>query len=89
LVEVVEKLEGHFQGGGRQNQPKKRRGKRTHLDVQDMRVVGNWRKMRMEGNCVEVRKLNGEIQKSIRTDKENYLKKKCRVLEEQQNYINR
>ena len=54
-----------------------------------MRVVGNWRKMRMEGNCVEVRKLNGEIQKSIRTDKENYLKKKCRVLEEQQNYINR
>jgi hypothetical protein len=38
--------------------------------------------MKMEGNCIEVRKLNGEIQKRIRRDKENYLKKKCRVLEE-------
>jgi hypothetical protein len=38
--------------------------------------------MKMEGNWVEVRKLNGEIQKRIRKDKENYLKEKCRVLEE-------
>ena len=49
---------------------------------QDTRVVENRRKMKMEGNWVEVRKLNGEIQKRIRRDKENYLKKKCRVLEE-------
>jgi len=27
------------------------------------------------------RKLNGEVQKRIRRDKENYLKEKCRVLE--------
>jgi hypothetical protein len=49
---------------------------------QDTRVMENRRKMKMEGNWVEVRKLNGEIQKRIRRDKENYLKKKCRVLEE-------
>jgi hypothetical protein len=38
--------------------------------------------MKMKGNWVEVRKLNGEIQKRIKKDKENYLKEKCRVLEE-------
>jgi hypothetical protein len=38
--------------------------------------------MKMRGNWVEVRKLNGEIQKRIRKDKENYLKEKCQVLEE-------
>jgi hypothetical protein len=36
----------------------------------------------MEGNSVEVRKLNGEIQKKIRKDKQNYLQKKFRVLED-------
>jgi len=38
--------------------------------------------MKTEGNWVEVRKLNGEIQKRIRKDKKNYLKEKCKVLEE-------
>jgi ATP-dependent Lon protease len=47
-----------------------------------MRVVENRRKMKMERNWAEVRKLNREIQKRIRKDKENYLKKKCRALEE-------
>jgi len=40
------------------------------------------RKMKMERNWVKVRKLNGEIQKRIRRDKENYLRNKCRALEE-------
>jgi len=31
---------------------------------------------------VEVRKLNGQTQRRIRTDMEIYLKKKCQVLEE-------
>jgi hypothetical protein len=35
----------------------------------------------MRGNWVEVRTLNGEIQR-IRKDKENYLKLKCHLLEE-------
>jgi hypothetical protein len=37
--------------------------------------------MKMEGKWVEARKLNGEIQKRFRKDKENYLQEKCRVLE--------
>ena len=36
----------------------------------------------MDGNWAKVRKLNGEIQKRIRKDKENYLKEKCKVLAE-------
>ena len=36
----------------------------------------------MEGKWIEARKLNAEIQKRIRKDKENYLKEKCRLLEE-------
>ena len=47
-----------------------------------LQVMNNRRKRKMEGNWVEVRKLNGDIQKRIRKDKENYLKEKCRVLEE-------
>jgi hypothetical protein len=38
--------------------------------------------MKTEGNWADVRKLNGEIQKRIRRDMENYLKEKCKVLEE-------
>jgi hypothetical protein len=50
---------------------------------QDMlRFMENRRKMKMEGNWVEVRNLNGEIQKRSWKDKKNYLKKKCKVLEE-------
>ena len=45
-----------------------------------MKVVENRRNMKMEGNSERVRKLNGEIQKRIRKDKENYLKR--RELEE-------
>ena len=60
-----------------------------------LRVVENRRQMKMRRNRVEVRKLNGEIQRRIRKDKENYLKEKCQVLEEhnkkvgQETYINR
>jgi hypothetical protein len=36
----------------------------------------------MEGNSEGAKKLNGEIQKRIRKDKENYLREKCRELEE-------
>jgi hypothetical protein len=38
--------------------------------------------MKMRRNWAEVRKLNGEMQRRIRKDKEDYLKEKCRVLEE-------
>jgi hypothetical protein len=32
-IMLVESLEGHFQGGGRQNHPEKGKEKRSHLDV--------------------------------------------------------
>jgi len=38
--------------------------------------------MKIEENWVTVRKLNGEIQKRIRRDMENYPRNKCRALEE-------
>ena len=38
--------------------------------------------MKMKGNWFEVRKQNGQIQTRISKDKENYIKKKCQVLEE-------
>jgi len=61
--------------------PKKENG--PILMSQDMlRVVEIRRQMKMEGNWAEVIKINGEIQKRIRKDKENYLKEKCKVLEE-------
>jgi len=41
--------------------------------------------MKMEGNWVEVRKLNGEMQKRIQRDKKNYVTKKCKALENQKN----
>jgi hypothetical protein len=41
--------------------------------------------MKMRGYWVQVRKLNGEIQKRIRKDKKNYLKEKFQVLEEHNN----
>jgi hypothetical protein len=47
-----------------------------------LRVMANRRQMRMEGKWVEATKLNGDIQKRIRKDKERYLQEKCRVLEE-------
>jgi len=39
-----------------------------------LKVVENRRNMKMEGNSERVRKLNGEIQKRIRKDKEDYLR---------------
>jgi hypothetical protein len=47
-----------------------------------LKVVENRRNMKMEGNSEGAKKLNGEIQKIIRKDKENYLREKCRELEE-------
>jgi hypothetical protein len=56
--------------------PIKEKRKGTFWMSQDkLRVVENRRQMKMKGNWVEVRKLNGEIQRRIRKDKENYLKK--------------
>ena len=63
--------------------PKKEKKNRpTWMSQDTLRVVENRRQMKMEGNWAEVRKLNGEIQKRMRKDKENYLKEKCKVLEE-------
>jgi hypothetical protein len=45
-------------------------------------VVENRQNRKMEGNSVKARQLNGEIQKIIRKDRENYLREKCRELEE-------
>ena len=47
-----------------------------------LKVVEKGRNMKMEGNSEGAKNLNGEIQKSIRKDKENYLREKCRELEE-------
>jgi hypothetical protein len=47
----------------------------TCLFQDTLRVMENRRKMRMEGKWVEARKLNREVQKRIRKDKENYLQK--------------
>ena len=76
--------------------PRKEKKNRPFWMSQDtLRVMENRQKRKMEGNWVKVRKLNADIQKRIRKDKENYLKEKCRVLEEhnkkeeQENYINR
>ena len=49
---------------------------------QDTKVVEDRRNMKMEGNSEGAKKLNAEIQKRIRKDKENYLREKCRELEE-------
>jgi len=62
-----------------------RKGKKngpSWMSQDTLRVVENTRKIKMEGNSVEARKLNGEIQKRIRKDKENDLREKCRELEE-------
>jgi hypothetical protein len=47
-----------------------------------LKVVENRRNMKMEGSSEGAKKLNGEIQKRIRKDKENYLREKCREMEE-------
>jgi hypothetical protein len=63
--------------------PKKEKKNGAAWISQDtLRVVANRRQMRVEGKWVEAKKLNGEIQKGIRKDKEKYLQEKCRVLEE-------
>jgi Fe-S cluster assembly scaffold protein SufB len=43
----------------------------TWMSQDTLRAVENRRKIKMERNWVEVRKLNGEIWKRIRKDKEN------------------
>ena len=37
--------------------------------------------MKVDEKWAEAKKLNGEVQKRIRNDKEKYLQEKCRVLE--------
>jgi len=46
----------------------------SYMSQDTLRVMENRRKMKMEGNSVEARKLNGEIQIRIWKDKENYLR---------------
>jgi hypothetical protein len=76
-------LKGTFREATDKNIPRKEKRNRPNWMSQDtLRIVENRRKMKMERHWVEVRKLNGEIQKRIRKDKENYLQEKCRVLEE-------
>jgi hypothetical protein len=43
-----------------------------------LRVVEKRRHMKMKENWVNIRKLNGEIQRGIRKDKKTYLKKNAR-----------
>jgi Fe-S cluster assembly scaffold protein SufB len=61
---------------------KKKKNGPTWMSQDTLRVVEIKQQMNMEGNWAKVRKLNGEIQKRIRKDKENYLKEKGKVLEE-------
>jgi len=76
-------FERPFQGGGKQNHPEKGKEKRNLLDVpRHAEGSGEQTANENEMKWVEVRKLNGQIQRRIRTDKEIYLKKKCQVLEE-------
>jgi lipocalin len=60
---------------------KEKKNGSTWMPQDTLRVVEHRRQMKTEGNWAEVRKLNGEIQKRIRKDKENYLKEKCKVLD--------
>jgi hypothetical protein len=63
--------------------PKKERKKGPAWISQDtLRVVARRRQMKVEEKWAEAKKLNGEIQKRIRKDKEKYLQEKRRVLEE-------
>jgi translation initiation factor 2B subunit (eIF-2B alpha/beta/delta family) len=59
------------------------------------KVVENRQNMKMEGNSKGAKKLNEEIQKRIRKDKENYLRENAESWkstikkEEPRNYTNR
>jgi hypothetical protein len=62
--------------------PKKEKKNRpTWMSQDTLREVEKRRKMKTAGNWAEVRKLHVEMQKRIRKDK-NYLKGKCKALEE-------
>ena len=94
--EIWKALKDTFKEVADKTIPRKEKKNRPFWMSQDtLRVMENRQKRKMEGNWVKVRKLNADIQKRIRKDKENYLKEKCRVLEEhnkkeeQENYINR
>ena len=82
----MESLKGHFQGGSRQKHPEKGKEKRIHLDVTRY----------PEGRGAQATNENGRKQgrnkktkwrskRRIRKYKENYLKEKCKVLEEHNN----
>jgi hypothetical protein len=63
--------------------PKKGRKKGSIWISQDtLRVVAKRRQMKVKEKWAEAKKLNGEIQKRIRKDKEKYLQEKWRMLEE-------
>jgi hypothetical protein len=64
------------------NPRKEKKNRSIWMSPDTLMVVETRRQVKMEGNWVEVRKINGEIQKRTRKYKEIYLKEKCRVLEE-------
>ena len=81
--ETWKALKDTFKEVADKNIPKKQKKNGPAWISQDtLRVVANRRQMRMEGKWVEAMKLNGDIQKRIRKDKEKYLQEKCKVLEE-------
>jgi hypothetical protein len=81
--EIWKNLKYTFKEVANKTIPRKEKRKGPFCMSQDtLRVVENRQQMKMRGNWVEVRKLNGSIQSRIRKDKEKYLKEKCQVLEE-------
>jgi hypothetical protein len=72
---IKEAADKHIPKGGRKKGP-------AWISQDTLRVVAKRRQMKVEEKWAEAKKLNGEIQKRIRKDKEKYLQEKCRALEE-------
>jgi hypothetical protein len=81
--EIWKDLKDTFKEVADKTVPRKEKKNGPRWMSQDtLKVVENRRNMKMEGKSDGAKKLNGEIQKRIRKDKENYLREKCRELEE-------
>jgi hypothetical protein len=72
---IKEAADKHIPKMGRKKGP-------VWMSQDTLRVVEKRRQMKVEEKWAEAKKLNGEIKKRIRKDKEKYLQEKCRVLEE-------
>ena len=93
----IESLEGHFQGGGRQNNPEERKEKQAQLDVPghtegrgEQAKNENGRKL---GRSMKTKwrntKKNRERQRKLSKEKNAGYWKSTMKKEEQENYINR